>query len=197
MIASIFSCNPAAAAVQKQPRVPVAPGLRPTLQRSIFTGEEAGQDERKTSKARDTVVPQFFSAIIYHFSQSPALFLPRFLLYYVNVCGGWACLRVCLREGFEGRMDRQQDGSGGASKCTGCRGAACRSHAGPRAGTGTQQPWSRELCPAACSCSRRSWALPWWWARELAASAKVNLCWSLMVRLKHSKVVRAVEIKML
>lgn len=67
----------------------------------------------------------------------------------------------------------------------------------PSAGTGTQQPWSRELCPAACSCPGRSWALLWWWARELAASAKVNLCWSVMVRLKYSKVVRAVEIKML
>lgn len=71
----------------------------------------------KHQKPETLLCPSFFSVTIYHFSQSPALFLPRFLLYYVNVCGGWACLRVCLREGFEGRMDRQQDGSGGASKC--------------------------------------------------------------------------------
>lgn len=151
----------------------------------------------KHQKPETLLCPSFFRRLFIIFRSLLLSFSHAFCFIMLMCVEAGHCLRVRLREGFEGRMDRQQDGSGGASKCTGCRGAACRSRARPRAGIGTQQPWSRELCPAACSCSRRSWALPWWWARELAASAKVNLCWSVMVRLKHSKVVRAVEIKML
>lgn len=59
--------------------------------------------------------------IIYYFAQSLALFLPRSLLYYVNVCGGWARLRAHLWDGAEGRRDVRQDESGGISWRTGGR----------------------------------------------------------------------------
>lgn len=69
----MFICNPASASEQKQPCVPVALGLLPTLQHSLFTGEKAGQDERETSKASDAVGALVFSVIIYYFAQSCSL----------------------------------------------------------------------------------------------------------------------------